>query len=127
MSPYIVWIDHDHAKAFSLAPLAPLTPKTDARPIATHTHRIDHHTHALDNLDREKRTQKMFQETAKLLDEAENVLIVGPGLAKHLFNNYLAEHFPKVFRKVAGCEALDHPTDPQIRAFGENFFRKQAV
>ena len=124
MSPYIVWIDHDHAKAISLAPV---DKNGGPHTVATHTHRIDHHTHALDNLDREKRTHKMFQETAKLLGDAENVLIVGPGLAKHLFNNYLAEHFPKVFRKVAGCEALDHPTDPQIRAFGENFFRKQAV
>ena len=121
MSPFIVWIDHDHSKAFSLAPS---NPEDQAAPLSAHTHRVDHHTHALDNLDREKRTHKMFQETAKLLDDAEHVLIVGPGLAKHLFNNYLAEHFPKVFRKVSGCEALDHPTDPQIRAFGEDFFRK---
>jgi hypothetical protein len=124
MSLYAVWIDQELAKVFAIDP-SPAGTKTD--PVTVHSHRIDHHTHALDHLDRDRRTHRMFEEAAKLLGDTQGVLIVGPGLAKYLFNNFLAEHFPRVFRKVTGVEPLDHPSDPQIRALGERFFRARAM
>ena len=35
---------------------------------------------------------------------------------------YLAEHHPALSKKVAACETVDHPSDPQIAAFAKKFF-----
>lgn len=120
MSAFVLWIDHERANAFAL---------TDGgiHKTSVEAHRHDHHTHQETSSDREDRAHKMYGEAAKLLDNAEQVLVVGPGLAKHQFSNYLAEHFPRLFRKVAGCETMDHPTDPQIRAFAEKYFKSHPV
>jgi hypothetical protein len=120
MSPHIVWIDQEHAKVFCLENRAPAADERGPRIVRSR--HPDHHTHRPDAIDHQNRSHQIFNDTARLLDEASAVLLVGPGLAKHLFNGYLAEHYPRTFRKVVGCEPMDHPTDAQIRAFGKRFF-----
>ena len=119
MSAFVLWIDHEHANAFALTDGAIHKTSVEAR-------HQEHHTHRETSFDREDRAKKMYGEAAKLLSHAEQVLVVGPGLAKHHFTNYLAEHLPALYRKVAGCENMDHPTDRQIRAFAEKYFARQA-
>lgn len=119
MSAFVVWIDHEHARVFALADGC-------QHKTSVHAHRHDHHTHRENSFDRESRARKMFEETASHLKDAERILVVGPGLAKHLFTSFLAEHFPKLFRRVAGCEAMGHPTDPQITDFAQRYFDQQA-
>ena len=64
--------------------------------------------------------------TAKLLEHSGRILIVGPGVAKHHFFTYLAEHQPQLSKKIAGIEMVDHPTDAQIAALTRTFFRATA-
>jgi len=56
----------------------------------------------------------MFQLTASELIDANCVLLLGPGLAKHHFRTYLMEQFPLVSRKVISCEQLDQTEEFRV-------------
>lgn len=97
-----VWIDQDNAKVFEF------------EGTAVQVRSLKHQQSEL---------RKFFQEVANALRTANEVLIVGPGLAKHHLSTHLSEHYPLVFNKVVGCETVETPTENQIRAFAQNFFR----
>ncbi len=61
-------------------------------------------------------------QVADLVEACEELLIVGPGLAKREFQTYLGEHRPALAAKVVGVEALDHPTDGELIAFARQYF-----
>jgi stalled ribosome rescue protein Dom34 len=79
----------------------------------------NHHTHSLDELDQKQHEQRFFSEIIEHLATASSILILGPGVTKHHFQNYLMEHFPSLSRRVIGCETSDHPTDSQIAAMAK--------
>jgi hypothetical protein len=56
----------------------------------------------------------LFRELAQDVGDADVLLILGPGVAKHHFYNHLAEHHPVVAKKIIGCEYADLATDGQI-------------
>ena len=115
MSIFVIWVDREHAKLFQFS-----NEKMERKHLqARHQ---DHHTHPVDDLDLKRRETKFFSEVTPHLSEATRILILGPGVAKHHFQNYLIEHFPILAKKVVGCENVDHPTDPQIAALARKFF-----
>jgi stalled ribosome rescue protein Dom34 len=116
MSMIAIWIDRNHAKIFQFSEEKMERQNLSAR----HT---DHHTHRPDELDYTQRDRKFFGELAQHLGTASQLLILGPGMAKHHFQNYLREHAPLVARNVIGCETVDHPTDPQIAEVARRCFR----
>jgi stalled ribosome rescue protein Dom34 len=81
----------------------------------------DHHTHQFDSIDHKNQEWHFFQEVATNLADADRLLILGPGVAKHHFRSYLVEHLPALAKKLVGCETVDHPTDNQIAAFAQKF------
>jgi len=120
MSVYAVWIDRSHAKLFEFS-----NEKMERRAIqGRHT---DHHTHAQDSLDHKHQEWAFFKEVADQMSNADHVLVLGPGVAKHHFCNYLVEHVPALARKLVGCETVDHPTDNQIAALAKKFFKLGAA
>lgn len=108
MSAHVVWVDHRQGKAFTLLNESEYT-----------------HTSVLsENLQGTRGPGGLFNAIAALIKETDGFLIVGPCLAKHLFTNHLAEHHPRLFRKITGCEYLEHATEPRIRALSARFFKK---
>jgi stalled ribosome rescue protein Dom34 len=113
----IVWIDQKNAKLFHLS-----EEKMERQHVeASHT---DHHTHRRDQFDTNRSAHPLFLQTAELLGDSDRILIVGPGVAKHHFFTYLAEHQPLLSKKIAGIETVDHPTDGQIAALTRTFFQR---
>ncbi len=88
-----------------------------------HSGYIDHHTHRLDQLDHAQKERALFDDVAKELTNAAQILILGPGVAKYHFQTHLIEQYPALAKKVVGCETVDHPTDPQIAEFAQKFFK----
>jgi len=115
MSICVVWIDRENAKLFEFS-----HEKMERRNLQS-TH-VDHHTHRFDAIEQRQREQTLFSELVTHVSEAPKLLILGPGVAKHRFQNYLTEHFPALAKKVVACEAMDHPTDSQIAAFARRYF-----
>lgn len=115
-----VWIDREHAKIFKLIDDQIKMKSFEAR-------HQEHHSHAVDQIDLQKREREFFLEICDELNAASQILILGPGVAKHHFRNYLTEQQPSVAKKIKGCETVDHPTDAQIAALAKKFFEPAPV
>jgi stalled ribosome rescue protein Dom34 len=116
MSAYVICIDLNEAKLFSLEPGHKQTEIVRRK-------EIKHHTHA----DREnhKNLHKYFQDVADHLKQVQELLVVGPGQVKNQFSNHLKETYPHTLGlAIIGVETLDHPTDNQILDFSRKFFRQ---
>ena len=64
-----------------------------------------------------------FQMVTAALEEAGEVLIVGPGKAKLELIRYLHHHAPDLEPKLVGVETVDHPSNGQIVAYARQYFR----
>lgn len=116
MKAAAIWLDRTEGKIFHF----PRETRNDEIVRASH---VDHHTHALDSLDRKREERKLFETLAQKLKDAEDILIFGPGMAKHHFQNYLQEQHPLQAKKIRLCQAMDHPTENQIVAIADRFLR----
>jgi stalled ribosome rescue protein Dom34 len=116
MSAFVVWLDREHARVFEFS-----SSKMERRNLTAR--HAEHHTHELDQLDRQTWEKAYFTDLTALLTGASRLLLVGPGLAKHHFQNYLSEHFPLLSKRVVGCEVVDHPTDGEIAAMARKVFK----
>jgi stalled ribosome rescue protein Dom34 len=121
MKATVVWVDKEQAKLFHLT-----EEKMERESIRAPGH-PNHHTHGKDQLKDSQQDRRLFSEVANKIKGSTSILILGPGVAKHHFRNYLAEHQPALSRKVVGCETVDHPTDAQIAALARKFFWASAT
>lgn len=55
-----------------------------------------------------------FDRIVQALFDPEDLLIVGPGVAKHHFRNFLQEQYPKLAKKVRAIETMIHPSRGEI-------------
>ena len=60
---------------------------------------------------------KFFKTLSLSLKEEKKILIVGPGVAKDQFYQYLKDKEPEIAKKVLGCENLEYSTDAHIAAY----------
>jgi len=114
----IMWIDHHEARLFDVEEGA--FDETKVLASGKHMHRhpkggTAEHNHPDDE-------QHFFREVAGALEQAEQILIVGPSTAKLQFFRYLHRHAAKLEPKVVGLETVDHPTDGQLVAYGKRHF-----
>jgi stalled ribosome rescue protein Dom34 len=117
MANYVVWIDHDHAKLFELNPA-----KVDESTL--HATEIRHHGGVEKEQNNHKNSAKFFDEVAAKLASANEILLIGPGLAKTHFKSHLETHHEKqIKQKIVGMETVDHPTNGQIVALAKKFFK----
>jgi hypothetical protein len=104
----VVWIDQKEARIFHVEPEA-ATESTVHAPHFVHRH-PGGSDRAKDHPDDARR---FFQDVARVLLDAEGIIIVGPYVHKH---DHLLEP------KIIGVETMDHPTDGQIVAYAKHYF-----
>jgi stalled ribosome rescue protein Dom34 len=118
MSPFVIWLDSENAHLFNLS---------GETVVKTHFEKKihDHHTHQLSNHTGDPSIGHFFNEVSSHLSGAEEILLVGPGLAKDHFKAYLLKHHEEsLAKKIVGTETCDHPTDNQILALAKKFFKR---
>lgn len=115
MTAVVIWVDRQHAKLFLFSEV-----KMERQTV--HADQPEHHTHSQDQLDAARKERKLFAAVVDRIQEARALLILGPGVAKHHFHNYLSEHVPALARKVIACETVDHSTDAQIADMAMKYF-----
>ena len=119
MSLLAIWVDGNQAKLFQF-----IGEKMEHKTLETlQSHHSDHHTHPSDKSDKNQQDRKFYNEIANHLKTAAQILILGPGVAKHHFQTHLTEHFPALAKQIVGCETVDHPTDNQIVSLAKSFFK----
>lgn len=112
----VVWIDREQAKLFHLS-----QEKMERRQL--HARHPGHHAHPLDEIDRKRQEKQFFSQVGSEITGANKLLILGPGVAKHHFYNFLMEQMPALGKSVIGCETVDHPTDAQIAEMARKLFQ----
>ena len=119
MSATIVWIDTQHAKIFGLE-------GQQVELHALHRHEPEHHTSH--TVDAAHDSSHFYHQVAGRLQGASQILILGPGVAKDQFHHHLQQHHHAgLADKVVGVETADHPTDPQLVAYGRKYFEPHHV
>lgn len=118
MAAYVVWLDHENAKLFKMQ-------MGSIDPTHIRKHATKHHTaHESQTSHNNPADETFYHGIARSLEKADEILIVGPGLAKDHFRTHLEKHHhANVLKKVVGCETVNHPTDAQIVAHARNFFK----
>jgi len=59
----------------------------------------------------------LFKTLGLSLRDEKKILIVGPGVAKDQFYQYLKDNEPEIAKKVFGCENLEYSTDAHMAAY----------
>lgn len=67
---------------------------------------------------------KFFKQVSVSLQSEKKVLILGPGVARHQFYQYLKEKEPEISKRVQTCEDLDDPSDEKIAAYAMSHFKQ---
>lgn len=65
-----------------------------------------------------------LNEIAATLKDAQEILIVGPGLEKMNFIKHLHKHHHTIADQVVAVETVDHPSDGQLLAYARKYFVK---
>lgn len=112
MSHYhaIVWLDHLEARIFHFS-------AADAEGIAINSHSPNRHLHHRAGTrtgNRAPDDHDFFDAIVDALKDAHEWLVVGPGLAKTAFVNYVRERHPTHSGSIVLVETLDHPTDGEL-------------
>lgn len=67
--------------------------------------------------------RRFFDEVARALADAEEILVVGPSTAKLEFVRQLHKHDRALDQKIVGLETVDHPIDAQLVAYVKKYSR----
>jgi len=118
MSLITVWVDQKQAKVFKFI-------SGEIKEQEFEGHFPEHHTHGADSREEQKHEEQVFKKLMPQLNDAEEILILGPGMAKNHLKKYLESHSAALGKKIVGCEATDHPTEPQLRSMANKFFQAQ--
>ncbi len=119
MSHYhaVVWIDHLKASTWQLT-------ETEQQHSVVHAHH--HQSHRDDGkhtkAHHEVADYPFFEEVAKSLAGAREILLIGPAQTKHDFMTYLGAKHAALAKLVVAVETADHPTDKQILAYARKHF-----
>ncbi len=121
MSKHVaVWLDHKEARVFAVH-----ADKVDAEAITAPHHLHHKHPKGPEGVkDHPQDTTRFFREVASSIEDAEQILIVGPSTAKLEFLRYIEKHHHALSQKVVGLETVDHPTDGQLAAYAKTYFKR---
>jgi stalled ribosome rescue protein Dom34 len=119
MNTYVVWIEMNQAKIFNVSRSEPSLTVLNRREIKHHTSR-DPKNH--------KDCEKFFHLISETISNADEILLMGPGLAKKHFKSHLEHHHHKNLAKVViGEITLDIMSDEQLLAHARDYFKEYAV
>lgn len=67
---------------------------------------------------------RFFDEIVAALERTRDVLVVGPGTAKHEFVRDLEHRHPHIAKRVVGVETADHPHPNDLLRHARKFFKR---
>jgi hypothetical protein len=114
----IVWLDQQEARVFHVHPAT--FDETAVHAPARHVHR--HAKGASEARQHPEDPKHFFDDVAKALEDAQEILLVGPGTAKLHFLRHAHKYQPDLEAKILGIETVDHPTDKQLVAYARRYF-----
>lgn len=115
----VVWLDHAEAHVMHIA-------KDDVEKFTAHAsdrHPHLHHKRGSTGAGHRAEDGPYFESVVKLLGDAQEILLVGPGSAKLELVKYLHKHHAGMVQRVLGVESADHPTDGQVVAHARSYFK----
>jgi hypothetical protein len=124
MSVYVVWVDREDAKIFRCGPGGEIQSESllgDGSQFPTSVRPPSKPGASPASTGMGPGEAHHYSGIAGQLKIAAKILILGPGVAKHHFQNFLAEHFPILSKKVVGCETVDQPNEEKIAAISRRF------
>ena len=107
----IVWMDHQEAHVVMFD-----REHVDAQRIRSRSH----HKHQGKAVD----TAAFYQHIATALKGTHEVLLTGPGLARHDFRTWCSTHEPDTSGRIVDSITTDHPSDAQLVALARQYFKK---
>ena len=116
----VVWLDHAKAHIIEFSPNAAEHEIIRVHSRHANPYAAERHSRIPDAVEQ----TPYFDAIAKVLPQALQILIVGPGLEKMAFVKHLLRHKHQLAEKIVGVETVDHPDDPQLLAFAHKYFLK---
>jgi stalled ribosome rescue protein Dom34 len=113
-----VWLDHHQARVFHVD----LDGFDEQRLNAPLHHFHRHPKGPSEPHDHPEDQKRYFEEIARTLAPADEILVLGPSTAKTQLMHYLESQAPAVASKVVAIETSDHPTDARIVAHVRSHF-----
>ena len=117
----VAWLDHAEAHVMHFTPED--VEKFSAHASDRHPHL--HHKRGSITGRHEIGDKQFFDQIAKLLEGAGEILVVGPGSAKLELVRHLDKHHHGLGAKVVGVETVDHPSDGQLVAHARKYFKAE--
>jgi stalled ribosome rescue protein Dom34 len=118
-----VWLDHHEAHIFHTT--ASTLDEVVVESPRAHTQL--HRKSGSDDGHRVAEDQRYYRDVAGALTDAVDVLVLGPATAKLELIKYAQRHDPRLGEKIVGVETVDHPTDRQLIAYIQRYFRAPAA
>lgn len=116
MTTYVLFIELNEARLFRIR-------REGVEQKVLRRHEIKHHTSR--DPENHKSGSKFFHELAEAVADAEEILLMGPSLAKEHFKAHLENHHHGTLaRKIVGSVTLDILSDAQLLAESREFFKK---
>jgi DNA-binding MurR/RpiR family transcriptional regulator len=115
----VVWIDHSQARIFHVG----LTGEDE---VTLHPHLQTKHLHHKANsigVGHAVPDKDFLEQVTSALNDAGEILIIGPAGAKTELAKYLRERHPAIGARIAAVEAADHPSDREIVAYAKRHFK----
>lgn len=117
MSSCVIWLDSQNAKVFHVS-------AAGVQKKELHRHGTSHsnghvETHA------KSEEEKFYHEVAQAVGHAEELLVMGPGVAKSHFKTHLENHrHQDLMKHLIGVESLDSVSDNQVLEAARKHFKK---
>jgi stalled ribosome rescue protein Dom34 len=113
----VVWIDHQEAKIYPIDAKDVAATKVEApgHHLRRHPSVTAEHNHPAD-------AQHFYRDVVRALEDAQEILIVGPAQAKLELIKYVHKHHAALDPKIVGVETVDHPSDGQLVAYARRYF-----
>lgn len=124
-----IWIDHAHATVIKSNKMAEMTMETFSSDVeAKHKGGHDdgeHQTIVNQHRNDERRHNQMkafSKEVIKTLEGSDEIVVFGPGTAKHEFKNILEEN-KALFAKLKSVETTDVLSEAEMKDFMKEYFK----
>lgn len=117
----LVWLDSRGARVLRYFGDTVDHRQVNADPPHRQVHHRAHHANASHPPDR----PAYFEAIVKALEGVDDWLVVGPAETKTDLVNHVRDKCPKpLVEALLGVEAMDHPSDAELQAFGLKRFRE---
>jgi stalled ribosome rescue protein Dom34 len=117
---YVVWLDSKNAHIFALR-------VSGIEKTILKKREFDHHRRHKNDKRSDSNAEHYYRDLAEQVKDADQLLIMGPGLAKNRFKDHLTTHEANTLaKKIIGLERIEsfeHQTEKQMLAKARKFFK----